>query len=265
MAKSKSPKVSIVLPVYNGEKYIRQCIDSCLNQTYKNIELIIVNDASTDNTEKIVLSYNDPRITYIKHQTNKNLPNALNTGFNKALGEYLTWISDDNYFALNAIKEMVQFAMQNGHQFVYADFYSFRDDNPSQHKYAHMPYSHRQYSIGACFLYSKKVKHQIGDYNPSMFLAEDYDYWIRVAKKFDMHHLPKPLYFYRGHSGSLTAKKFYEIRKQTILVQLMHGLIGRWKALLIFIQLIIPNHLTNPDNMDFIRTIIKQTPNKSNH
>jgi len=74
-----SSKVSIVLPTYNGAKYIRQSIDSCLNQTYKNIELIIVNDGSTDGTPEIIRSYEDGRIKYLTHEKNKGLPHALNT------------------------------------------------------------------------------------------------------------------------------------------------------------------------------------------
>src|SRR3990170_3452478 len=104
-----SPKVSIVLPTYNGEKYIRQSIDSCLNQTHENIELIIVDDCSIDNTPEIIKSYKDSRVKSLRHDQNKFLPHALNTGFSNATGEYLTWTSDDNYYAKEAIEKMVSF------------------------------------------------------------------------------------------------------------------------------------------------------------
>jgi glycosyltransferase involved in cell wall biosynthesis len=68
------PKVSIILPTYNGSKYLRQAIDSCLKQTYKNIELIIVDDGSTDGSPKIIRSYNDSRIIYIRHEKIKASP-----------------------------------------------------------------------------------------------------------------------------------------------------------------------------------------------
>ena len=76
-----SPKVSIILPVYNGADYVGRSIESCLHQTYNNIELIIVDDGSVDKTAAIVGSYQDSRIQYIKKEKNEGLPKALNTGF----------------------------------------------------------------------------------------------------------------------------------------------------------------------------------------
>src|SRR5258708_28767526 len=99
-------KVSIVLPSYNGASYLKQSIDSCLAQTHKNIELIIVNDGSYDDTEKIVKSYNDLRITYLKSTLTRGISASLNKGFSKATGEYLTWTSDDNYYVPTAIEKM---------------------------------------------------------------------------------------------------------------------------------------------------------------
>src|SRR3989338_242445 len=121
-----SPKVSIVLPTYNGAKYIRQSIESCLDQTYKNIELIIVDDASTDETPKIVKSYADPRLVYIRHEKNMKLPAAFNTGFSRASGDYLTWTSDDNFYDVSAIDKMLGFMRDNACDFVYCDFYEVK-------------------------------------------------------------------------------------------------------------------------------------------
>lgn len=98
-----SPKVSIVLPTYNGARYLRQSIDSCLGQTYRNLELIVVDDASTDTTPEIIRSYQDPRIRVIRHEKSKMLPESLNTGFRAVSGDYLTWTSDDNYYVPEAI------------------------------------------------------------------------------------------------------------------------------------------------------------------
>ena len=109
------PKVSIVLPTYNGEKYIRESIDSILNQTFTDWELIIVNDCSTDNTVNIIQEYaeKDKRIKIINNKKNEKLPNSLNIGFREAIGEYLTWTSDDNVYLNRAIEEMVKFLEEN--------------------------------------------------------------------------------------------------------------------------------------------------------
>jgi len=222
--------VSIVLPTYNGEKFLRQAIDSCLNQTYKNIELIIVNDGSTDNTEKIITSFKDKRIKYLKHKQNRGLPEALNTGFSVAKGNYLTWASDDNYYAKHAIETMMRVRSEEAVHFVYCNFYKFN----GKVKLVKLP--DKPYGRGACFLYTKKVKETIGEYDPESFLAEDYDYWIRVSKKFEMHHYKYPLLYYRLHPESLFSKKRFEIEIVAILVRLKHSLIGVDEATKQFIE-----------------------------
>ena len=92
--------ISIVLPVYNGERFLRESIDSVLAQTYTNWELLIVDDCSTDNTAAIVHEYvqKDSRVQYYKNEKNLRLPRNLNRGFSLARGDYLTWTSDDNVF-----------------------------------------------------------------------------------------------------------------------------------------------------------------------
>lgn len=223
-----TPKVSIVLPIYNGAKYMRKSIDSCLNQTYKNIELIIVDDASTDETPDIIKSYTDNRIRYIRHEKNKYLPAALNTGFARATGDYLTWTSDDNYYADTAIEKMLNFLIKKNASFVYCDFYRFKITNPSNYKITKLPDElklEKQNDVGPCFLYEKKIKKDIGEYDPNTYLAEDCDYWIRVSKKFKMYHLSEPLYYYGEHIDSLTANKSYDIRIMRNLVRIKNDVI----------------------------------------
>jgi len=224
-------KVSIVLPTYNGEKYLRQAIKSCLKQTYRNIELIIVNDGSTDGTEEIINSFKDKRILHVGHKKNRGLPEALNTGFSYTRGNYLTWASDDNYYTENAIEEMVNFLKKSNVEFVYCDFYKINS------KVRKIETSvKKNYNIGACFLYTKKVKEEIGEYDTNTFLAEDYDYWIRVSKKFKMYHLDIPLLYYRVHPDSLFSKRRFEIEIVAILVRLKHNIIGVDEATKQFIE-----------------------------
>src|SRR5574344_1664031 len=110
-----SKLVSVVLPVYNGEKYLAQSIESVLNQTYKDIELIIVNDCSTDKTEEIAQSYVDKdfRVKLINNTENQKLPKSLNIGFQNASGDYYSWTSDDNFYDLTAIEKMVKHLDEN--------------------------------------------------------------------------------------------------------------------------------------------------------
>ena len=211
-----SAKVSIVLPTYNGAKYLRQSIDSCLNQTYKNIELIIVDDGSMDETPQIIGSYQDERIKYVRHDKNKRLPYALNTGFAMATGEYLTWTSDDNYYAENAIESMVALLQINkAIDFVYANYYAINDNGAVLQSISVGPSeSLKEYNcIGSCFLYSRKVYEVLGGYNPDAFLAEDYEYWIRIFKRFRMQKLDKFVYWHRLHPRSLTGQYADEAKR----------------------------------------------------
>jgi glycosyltransferase involved in cell wall biosynthesis len=208
-------KVSIVLPTYNGAKYLRQSIDSCLNQTYKNIELIIVDDASMDETPDIIKSYQDESIKYIRHKKNKTLPHTLNTGFAIATGEYLTWTSDDNYYGQDAIKLMVALLqMDKKTDFVYANYYVINGDGAVLQSVSVGPSKNlKEYNcIGPCFLYRRKIYEVLGEYNPDAFLAEDYEYWIRVFKRFRMQKLDKFIYWHRLHPQSLTGQHASEAK-----------------------------------------------------
>ncbi|MCL5071863.1 MAG: glycosyltransferase [Actinobacteria bacterium] len=238
-----NPLVSIVLPTYNGSGYISQSINSCLNQTYKKIELLIVDDASTDGTLKIIKSYQDKRIKLIRHKKNRGLAASLNTGFGKAKGSYLTWTSDDNYYDRRAIKIMVSFLQKNKGDFVYCNYYHFKDDDPSELILINLNDEVNfalENGIGACFLYSKKVKKRIGNYDINLPLVEDYDYWIRVSRKFKPFHLNKPLYYFRRHEKSLTAKYSQNegLKKAVELVKRKNNIINTNRRSKNFIELI---------------------------
>ena len=229
MDEAQNPLVSIVLPTYNGAKYLRQSIESCLNQAYKNIELIIVDDCSIDETSEICQSFTqkDPRIRYIRNSQNLRLPASLNIGFKHSTGEYLTWTSDDNYYAREAIEVMMDYLLRNHGDFVYCDYYNIQEDNDSDFKRIKLPAkaSFRYINpIRACFLYTRKVMEVTGDYDPTMELVEDYDYWIRVSKNFFMHHLDQPLYYYRDHSKSLYNTRFWEVEVVKLLVRIKYDI-----------------------------------------
>ncbi|MBZ0156705.1 MAG: glycosyltransferase [Alphaproteobacteria bacterium] len=226
--KEVQPKVSIVLPTYNGARYLRHSVESCLAQTYSNIEVIVVDDGSTDATPEIVRSYRDKRMKYIRHGRNRSLPHSLNTGFAAASGEYLTWTSDDNFYYKEAVGKMLAFLGENSGYFVYCDYYVFHGENLFNRKIVRLPDTvslEKGNHIGPCFLYTREVRNAIGDYDPETKLAEDYDYWIRISKEFPLRHLKEPLYFYRAHEKSLFVSRYYEVKIVDCLVRLKNDLI----------------------------------------
>lgn len=203
--------ISIVLPIYNGEKYMRQSIDSVLAQTYGNWELLIVDDGSTDRTAEIAMEYvqKDSRIQYHKNPQNMRLPRTLNRGFSMAKGAYLTWTSDDNYYYPTALEKMC-YALENQKKhFVFASCDVIDEDGKIVEVIAVNDNSGKivvgHNTVGACFLYSREAYLTVGEYDPEMTLVEDYDYWQRICMRYEPACISEKLYAYRWHDGALTS------------------------------------------------------------
>lgn len=206
-----SKLVSIILPVYNGQKYIRESIESIINQTYKNWELLILDDCSLDDTPNIVNEYvlKDERIKYYKNEKNLKLPRNLNKGFSLSKGEYLTWTSDDNIYKPEAIEKMVNILETTGKQFVYASC-RIIDSQGKEIEYIMVDEKNKKSilgsnPVGACFLYTREVYKTVGDYDPDCILVEDLDYWQRICSIYDPACISEILYFYRWHDDALTS------------------------------------------------------------
>jgi len=185
------PKISIVLPTYNGEKWLELSIQSVINQTIKNWELIIVNDCSTDNTLKIANSFaeKDSRITVITNETNKKLPASLNVGFSHARGEYLTWTSDDNLYKKNALEMLSSYLDNHPETSMVSMNEDIINEDGKTVKILDNSYKYKRCAaalmnncnVGAAFMYRKSIADIVGQYDENTFCAEDYDYWCRIA------------------------------------------------------------------------------------
>lgn len=203
--------ISIVLPVYNGAKYLRESIDSVLAQTYTNWELLIVDDCSKDETPAIAQEYvqRDSRIRYYRNEENLRLPRNLNKGFSLTRGDYLTWTSDDNRFRPEALEKMHGALVASNAQFVYCSMDVIDENDNLIETYIAKPESIKRLvgfnTVGACFLYTRKAYEAVGDYDHEMILVEDYDYWQRIAMRFKTVVVEEILYDYRRHSGALTS------------------------------------------------------------
>lgn len=221
---SRKPKVSIVLPSYNREDLIGDAIESCLNQTFENFELIIVDDCSKDNSLNIAKDYasKDSRIKVIANKKNKKLPATLNVGFKEAKGKYFTWSSDDNLYHKDAIKKMID-VLDNDKKIglVYADYTHIDyNGNEGSRIYQESPeYLPIRDCVGACFMYRADIAAKVGPYNEKMFLIEDYEYWLRMGLKTNLYHIDESLYFYRTHKGSLTQTRREEIRQAKLALK----------------------------------------------
>ena len=241
--------VSIILPTYNRAAVLPHAINSVLAQSYRHFELIIVDDNSPDDTRAVVDSFQDSRIRYVKNEPNLRLPRALNRGFSLAQGELLTWTSDDNLLCPNAIEKMVALIQQKPCDFVYADYYLFSDldsnNQPIDPKQDHLASElqlEKGNHIGACFLYTRTLYEKIGDYDPELFLVEDYDYFIRAAKYFSFCHLPEALYYFRRDDNTLYCSRFCEVKCSDVLVRYKNGLLNQDELTNTLVSLILNNY-----------------------
>lgn len=213
---TNNPKISVILPVYNGMPFLIKSIQSVLDQTFKNFELIIVNDGSTDDTEKYILSLQNEKIIYIK-QENKKTPAALNTGLAKCRGEYITWTSHDNLYDKNAFSIMKNTLDSNPNcGFVYSNYKLFGDSNSFVS--ANLPsLKNILFNFkGMCsFMWRKSVSDKVGGFDVDLHYAEDLDYWIRIFEhNNNIILINKVLYSYQVHKNqvsNLLSHKRYDV------------------------------------------------------
>lgn len=118
------PKVSVITPTYNREKYIKKCIESVLTQTLNDVEFIIIDDGSTDSTSKIIKEYTDERIKYVK-QVNSGIGISRNNGIKMSKGDYIVFLDSDDYLEKDALEKMYHEAVSEGLDIVVTDFYNF--------------------------------------------------------------------------------------------------------------------------------------------
>lgn len=215
-----NPKISIVLPCYNGAAMLPQAIESVLSQTFQDWELIIVNDCSTDNTLEVAKRYEekDNRIKVLSNEKNSKLPASLNNGFRNAHGEYWTWTSDDNILLPNYAEEMTKFLDEHPDVgFVVSDEQRI-DMNGQVYANVSMPDNLQlilplNCYIGGSFMYRSSVAKTIGEYREDLFLVEDFEYFLRLNDACGVSVLHKTLYQYRANPCSLTSTRQKEIQK----------------------------------------------------
>jgi glycosyltransferase involved in cell wall biosynthesis len=203
------PSISVILPTYNQAGYLNAALDSILNQTCSDYELIIVDDGSTDDTPRLLEQFHQPPLCTVIRQTNQSLPVALNTGFRLARGKYLTWTSSDNILHPNMLTEL-QLELEANPEvgLVYADWQLIDGDGnilrevqtPEFDRFLLMRINY----INACFMYRRAFQEKYGLYNPEYLHAEDWEYWWRMAQVYKMRRVPQVLYQYRTHAEGLT-------------------------------------------------------------
>ena len=206
------PSVSILMPVYNAEPYLSEAIQSMLNQTYADFELIILDDCSTDRSAEVVQTFSDARIVYHRNEVNSGLANNLNTGLKLATGKYIARMDGDDISLPHRLQTQVDFLESHpdidlcscAMQMFGADNQLWiRDRDPEQVKITMMFYSA---VLHASSVFRRDVfeKNNLY-YKQETFPAEDYDLWARAAFFCRMVNLPDVMYLYRMHRTQVTS------------------------------------------------------------
>lgn len=212
-----NPKVTIVIPVYNGANFLKDAIDSALKQTYDNLEILVVNDGSSDHgkTEKIALSYGD-KIGYI-YKENGGVSTALNLAIEKMAGEYLSWLSHDDTYEPNKIEAEVDYLKDKNlldkKVIVYSDYYliDVRGKVLSRAIKNHEELVEKpEYALlkgninGLSLLIPKSAFDEYGGFDTSLKATQDYELWRKMARTYDLVHIPEILVSTRSHAKQVT-------------------------------------------------------------
>jgi glycosyltransferase involved in cell wall biosynthesis len=206
------PLVTIVIPVYNGSDYLNESIESALSQTYQNIEVIVVNDGSTDygKTRNVALSYGS-RIRYFEKE-NGGVSSALNLGIKKMQGSYFSWLSHDDLYSSDKIQKQVSIALASECRndiIVYSDSINFFNNSvgifsgAKRYKNKSIRYClTRANKINGCtLLIPATVFEKCGLFDESLRFVQDNEMWFRIAKYFEFFHIEEGLVYSRMHAN----------------------------------------------------------------
>jgi teichuronic acid biosynthesis glycosyltransferase TuaG len=210
------PKVTIIIPFYN-DKYVPIAIQSALDQTYSNIEVIVVDDGSTEEVDKIQ-PYME-QITYIRKE-NGGTATALNYGIQHSTGEYIAWLSSDDMFLPHKIQVQMDYMLANNAPVSFSNYHLMDKDNQ-----VFIPWCGKRFSpvnnlrevyeafltvnpVNGCTIVIRKdILDTTGAFNPGFLYTHDYDLWFRILLSgFRMHYIDQPLIHFRSHEKSGTSR-----------------------------------------------------------
>lgn len=266
----KIPKVSVIMPVYNAEKYLKETIDSILNQTFIDFEFLIIDDGSSDKSFQILNSYIDPRIKIFQNEENIGYVQTLNKLLDLSQGEYIARQDNDDISFPNRLEKQVHFLNNNFDIGICGtNMLSFGDKK----KKTLLPLNDDE--IRAYMIFKNPIIHptvmlrkslfnklNIDKYDEALCPAEDYALWFEISKKMKLANLPEPLLKYRWHKNNtsqlkknIQIEKANEIRKNILEFTLSIKISEEETQLL---NLISNEELVNLNNlMSLEKTLIK--------
>ena len=206
------PLVSIIMPVYNEEKNISRAIQSVLNQTYQKIELIIVDDGSTDSTPQIINDFKrtDDRIIYLRNLVNRGTTYSLNRGLRKAAGEYVARIDGDDWYCPKKIELQINFLERRKEYGIVGTFYilvtddkmAFKVNLPVTNEEILKKIAYRNPFAHSSIMVRREILDKVGYYDERYEYAQDYDLYFRILSVSKGYNIPRHLLFRRHRCQS---------------------------------------------------------------
>lgn len=212
-----NPLVSVIVPVYNVERYLDECLNSIRQQTYENLEIIVVEDCSTDNSLNTFIKHSeDPRVKLIQHEKNSGLSAARNTGIDAAKGDYIMFVDSDDHIHNNLIQLCLDNTSKKELDLIVFDFKTFYDGEKIDNKlnknkeYKSKIFNQSEYLKYHHFAWLKFLRADILRNNilrfPVGYYYEDWPFhWELAFNNYRVLRLSAPLYYYRLRSGSITS------------------------------------------------------------
>lgn len=223
------PLVSVLLPVYNAASSVQEAIESILRQTYRNFELIIIDDGSTDESGRVIQAISDPRIRVI-HQPNQGLSAALNRAIEMAQGVYLARQDADDLSLPRRLDRQVDFLEAHPEVGMVGTWAEVRTDTPRSDNVYTPPTDNRLLKFELLFdnpfvhssvMLRKHVLVCVGAYTQEASVrAEDYDLWSRIMREFDVSNLPEVLHVYRDAPNSKLKRERDAILENVISISM---------------------------------------------
>lgn len=225
----KNPLVSVVIPVWNSEKYIDEAINSIVHQTYQNLEIIIINDASTDETPRIVDSWalKDKRIRVIHNKRNLGIGGNRSKGVAEARGNFICWQDADDIAFPYRVERQVEILLKDESIGVVGGGLQFFDSKGDGvvRTYAEDDESLRRtifrYNPIAqpASVFRRSVFDVVGGYDASLAVSEDLDMWFRLGEQYKFANTSDVVIRYRQSDGSLTASRLRDMEKVTLMLR----------------------------------------------
>jgi glycosyltransferase involved in cell wall biosynthesis len=211
------PKVSVIMPTYNRAAFLPISVRSVLEQTYTDLELIIVDDGSTDGTEKVVKSIDDPRIKYY-YQKNAGVSAARNLALEHAEGEWITFLDSDDIYTRDRLLTFLDYAKDRADGLFYSAMirFSFKDgrmlltfDYGIEKEFDLNTYQHRNIFVTSAVMLKKSILDQAGRFDVLLNFSEDWDLFLRVSDHFPVYQIKVPTFYYQVWSISDPLKQHH--------------------------------------------------------